>query len=253
MKNKKEILNSVIEEISLLPQDWHGAGSVSRLVLEAIARYVSGMGEIPRSAETGSGKTTLLLSHLSRHHTVFARDSGQSISQVKQSPIFERDYVVFIEGPTQLTLPAYRFEEPLHLVLLDGPHGYPFPDLEYYYFYPHIREGGLLLVDDIQIPTIRRMFDIIEADDMFDLLEVVDNMAFFRRTAAAAFNPLGDGWWLQGYNKSMYEKMMAAEPETGTQDIEIQSHRLMYFLARSTPAFAKAVIPRKLKRRLLGK
>ena len=32
------------------------------------------------------------------------------------------------------------------------------------------------------------------------LVEVVEQTAFFRRTAADVFHPLCDGWWLQKYN-----------------------------------------------------
>ena len=246
-------INEVIEEIARLPQDWHGAGTVSHPVLETIWKHAEALGEIQRSVETGSGKTTLLFCRLSSHHTVFACDFGNSISKVRESSLFKKERVVFVEGPTQRTLPTYTFDHPLCLALIDGPHGYPFPDMEYYYFYPQIKEGGLLLVDDIQIPSIRRMYDIIEAGEMFDLLEVVDNMAFFRRTAAPLINPYGDNWWLQGYNKAAYEAMMNCRKPQEESGNAIQSPSFMQFLAKNTPAFARALVPRKVKRRLLGK
>src|SRR6185295_2597803 len=99
------------------------------------------------------------------------------------------------------------------LVLIDGPHGYPFPDLEYYYLYPTIEAGGLLLLDDIQIPSIGRMFDVIRADDMFELLEIVDeNTAFLRRTGAPLIDPESDSWWLHGYNQAYYQRLMSPPP-----------------------------------------
>jgi len=61
-------------------------------------------------------------------------------------------------------LPKYNFQAKVQIALIDRPHGYPFPDLEYFYFYPLIETGGLLLVDDIKIPTISRMFEIIASD-----------------------------------------------------------------------------------------
>jgi hypothetical protein len=39
---------------------------------------------------------------------------------------------------------------------------------------------------------------------MFKELEVIDTTAFFQRTNEDTFDPLGDGWWLQGYNKKHY-------------------------------------------------
>jgi hypothetical protein len=262
---KGEIVESrarnVVKKIARLPQDWHGAGTVSHLVLETIFKYVEAQGEILRSVETGSGKTTLLLSHLSKHHTVFACDFGDSIGKVKGSSLFRPECVTFVEGPTQQTLPVFTFDEPLDLVLIDGPHGYPFPDLEYYYFYPHIKRGGLLLVDDIQIPTIGRMVDILKADDMFEFLETVDNMAFFRRTPAPLFDPLGDNWWIQGYNKAVYDDMMKVEPDPKpepeskgpTEGPRRQTPSFIRLVAKHVPGFAKAFVPRRLKRWLLGK
>jgi hypothetical protein len=200
----------LVEDISQLPSDWHGAGTVSKNVLRAIARHAEGMGSFHHSVETGSGKTTLLFSHLSAHHVVFAVDAGQSISQVRSSQLFNSQSTTFVEGPTQRTLPRHTFSHGHQMVLIDGPHGYPFPDLEYYYLYPTIEAGGLLMLDDIQIPSIARMFAIIRADDMFELLEIVDdNTAFLRRTGAPLVDPESDSWWLQGYNKAYYQQLMA--------------------------------------------
>ncbi len=184
-----------------MPPDWHGAGSLKTGVLKAIARYTAGM-DVEQSAETGSGKSSLLFSHLSKHHLVFAMDDGNgSVRNVQESSLLKPGVVEFVEGPTQQTVPAHVFESPLQVVMLDGPHGFPFYALEYYYFYPHIAAGGLLIVDDIDIPSIHDMYRFLKKDEMFELLEVVHTTAFFRRTDAPVFDPLADGWWLQGYNK----------------------------------------------------
>jgi hypothetical protein len=201
-------IQRIIDAIAQLPDDWHGAGSVGRNVLLAIARHAESTGAIHHSVETGSGKTTLLLSHLSREHTVFAVDAGGSMSQVKNSSLFDATRTSFVEGPTQRTLSTHHFPHPHQLVLLDGPHGYPFPDLEYFYLYPTIDTGGLLIIDDLKIPSIGRMYEIVKEDAMFELVDVVDgNTAFLRRTSAPLIHPEQDGWWLQGYNRSYYEEI----------------------------------------------
>ena len=43
---------------------------------------------------------------------------------------------------------------------------------------------------------------------MWALNEVVGTTAFFQRTDAETFDPLGDGWWLQGYNEQAYQEML---------------------------------------------
>ena len=203
----------LVAQIGALPHDWHGAGTVDAGVLDAIVRLTGSSGPIRHSAETGSGKTTLLLSHVSADHTVFAVDAGGSISRVRESPLFNAATTRFVEGPTQATLARHVFNHRHDLVLIDGPHGYPFPDLEYFYLYPTIVTGGWLVIDDLRIPSIGRMFDIIRVDAMFETIEVVDgNTAFLRRTAAPLIEPLSDSWWLQGYNKPYYEKLLNPPP-----------------------------------------
>jgi SAM-dependent methyltransferase len=256
----------VVDQIADLPDDWHGAGTVSPRVLRAIAFHVERIGKIRHSMETGSGKTTLLFSHLSANHLVFAVDDGDSISQVRKSPLFNPQNVTFIEGPTQRTLPRHNFAHKVQIALIDGPHGFPFPDIEYYYFYPIIETGGLLLIDDIQIPSIGRMFEIIKADDMFDLLEIVDNMAFFGRTKALCTNPESDSWWLQGYNRKHYEKhceQMLRSHETPLPHVQVlrsdeasSTHHhprlraVLHVFNRVIPMPVKNLIPMRLKRRL---
>jgi hypothetical protein len=182
----------------------HRAGTFPTNVLHMIERT------LPRglraSAETGCGKSTILLSNLSQHHTVFCLDDRQygqesSVDFFHRCPLTREDRIELVFGPTQLTLPRYSHTRRYDLVLLDGPHGWPFPELEYYSFYPHIEPGGLLLVDDCQIPTIARMADILAEDPMWHLEGFLANTGLFRRTDAPLFDPCGDGWWEQSYNR----------------------------------------------------
>jgi hypothetical protein len=199
-------LRSVLKDVIDLPAQWHGAGAFRRAALEKVLEHADGL-DIQYSVETGTGKTTLLFSHLSAHHTVFAKDDSseyESLKVVRHSPILRSEGVEFVVGPTQRTLPNHLFRSKLQLVLIDGPHGYPFPELEYFYLYPQICEGGLLILDDINIPTIFNLFTFIREDRMFELVEVVETTAFFKRTREELFDPLGDGWWLQEYNRKRF-------------------------------------------------
>jgi hypothetical protein len=194
-------IENILTGVNSLPMDLHACGTMSDDVLNAFVKHTKGL-NIEHSVETGSGKTTILLSNISKHHTVFSIDFGDSIGVVRRSPLFNSSTTVFVEGPTQKTIPNYNFEHKLQFVLIDGPHGYPFPEIEYYFLYPHIDTGGLLVVDDVHLPTINNFFDFLREDEMFDFIEVVDTTAFFRRNSSPLFDPYGDGWWLQGYNKN---------------------------------------------------
>lgn len=191
--------NDFLCDLAACAQNLQLSGSLSPRVLRHLADV-----EMHHSVETGSGASTLVFSHLSRDHTVFAVDGGSgSITNVKSSALLDPSTTKFVEGPTQITLPAYRFCHRLQFALLDGPHAFPFPALEYYYIYPHLDAGALLILDDIHIRSVHDFFRFLSADEMFRLITVVERTAFFRRTASAPFDPFGDGWPLQGYNKHL--------------------------------------------------
>lgn len=240
----------VVAGIAKLPEDWHGAGTVQLPVLETMVRITQSL-NVVHSAETGSGKTTLLFSHLSENHSVFAVDAGNSMTAVKQSAIFRPDGVEFIEGPTQQTLPRYNFTKKYQVVMIDGPHGYPFPDIEYWHFYPHIETNGILILDDIHIPTIWNIFNFLKEEAMFELIEVVDTTAFFRRTAAPTFDPYCDGWWEQKYNMARFPVPLT-QPEPVTTPVP----RAVYAVAQSRQSpnglvgLIKSLVPLPIKKGL---
>ncbi len=195
----------------------HGSGSMSPAALVALAKRLESRA-IQRSVETGAGASTFVFSHLSASHTVFTLDSDGSKTAVKGSPLLKPGTTSFVDGPTQKTLPVHQFSGPLQAALIDGPHAYPFPELEYFYLYPHIEKDGLLVIDDIHIPSIQSLYRFLRCEDMFRLEEVCGKTAFFERTAAATFDPWGDGWWLQGFNRrtiwrySLWDRVKAALP-----------------------------------------
>lgn len=228
----------LLGEISRLPPDWHGAGSLRPEVLEAIGRHAAAR-RIEHSAETGTGRSTLLFSHLSPDHVVFTADdrgNGDSLDRVRSSPLLRGEAVRFVIGPTQRTLPLHAFEHPLQLALIDGPHAYPFPELEYFALYPHLSEDALLIVDDIDVPTLFHLFNFLKEEAMFRHLETVHTTAIFARTKAPCFEPWGDGWWLQNYNRSRYPVSHPTIPITRLEALK-----------RRVPAPIKGAIKRALR------
>lgn len=182
----------------------HAADAFPTSVLEAIESAVPS--SMAATAETGCGKSTILFSNISASHVVFAYDDrhlgeGSSVLFYETCPLTQLDRVEAVFGPTQKTLPAYDNFRTYDCVLIDGPHGYPFPELEYYYLYPHIREGGILIIDDVHIPTVGRLADVVQEDDMFEPYRLIGTTALFKRTSAPAFDPFGDGWWTQKFNQ----------------------------------------------------
>ncbi|MEJ0015482.1 MAG: class I SAM-dependent methyltransferase [Acetobacteraceae bacterium] len=182
----------------------HRAGAFPTEVLRAIERLLPATAAA--SAETGCGKSTILFSNISDSHTVFCLDDREytdtsSVRFYSECPLTKLERIHTVFGATQKTLPLYEHPRMYDVVLIDGPHGWPFPEMEYYSFYPHIAPGGILIVDDCHIPTIGRMADVLADDAMWKLEGFVSCTAIFRRTDAPLFDPTGDGWWEQRYNR----------------------------------------------------
>lgn len=152
------------------------------------------------TAETGCGGSTIVLSHASDRHIAFAIEGeNRTITELRKHSDIRNENVTVVEGETRDTLPGYKFESELDLVLLDGPHAYPLPQIEFAYLFPHIRVGGWLVIDDLQIPSVHELFQFLEKESSVVLEEVAARTAFFRRVSAVEQGP--DGWALQGVNR----------------------------------------------------
>jgi len=196
------------------PAWWHDSGNLGVPVLERLCHHNQRIGA-RYSAETGCGLSTIILSALVERHLCFTVATGNSLSHVQAAPHLHKENVSFVIGPSQLTLPKFSFSHPLDSVLIDGGHGFPFAQLDYYYFYPQIRRGGLLIVDDIHIPVVNQLYEVLKEDAMWKHLENVVYTAFFERTDAPLFDPHADNWWLQGFNKKHFKNREALQSVLG--------------------------------------
>ncbi len=213
--------------------------------------------EYPRqgvSIETGCGASTILLSNLSRTHTTFCLDDRNvengSVAFALDCPLFNRPCVEFVYGPTQGTMPSFEFKQKLDLALIDGPHAFPFPELEYYYIYPNLRPSALLIVDDVNIPTLYNLYRFLMEDRMFSPVRKVNNTAIFRRTESPTFpDPLGEGWGEQEFNRRRfpviegYERFSRRVPRWVKQLVPLRVRAAAKaFLRRRRPDLVRAPI-----------
>jgi predicted O-methyltransferase YrrM len=232
----------------------HVAGAFSTSVLRRLEELMPK--NIKHSVETGCGKSTILFSNISSDHTVFCLDDrvhgeNSSISYFETCALTKNDRVHMVLGPTQKTLPFYQDFKAYDVVLIDGPHGYPFPEMEYYYFYPHLRPGGLLIVDDVHIASIGRLADVIAEDVMFETVELVSTTAVFRRTDAPTFDPTGDGWWEQNFNRRRIPRHLPYLAQYVLDDgkqLTPYSSRFETTMPKSAEGFLKATAAKLLKR-----
>lgn len=203
----------VKETLSRLSGAKHRDGAFSSDVLIAISEVLPDYPIV--SLETGCGKSTVMFSNLASRHFVFAYDDrdapGSSVAMVQSDREFKAANTTFVYGPTQRTLPGYKFQDGLmfDVILLDGPHGYPFPDLEYALLYDRLKPGGILILDDVHIASIGAMYDLLREDRMYEEIGVFSTTGLLRRSSIEGVPSDGDHWFEQNYNVSRFPMPMA--------------------------------------------
>ncbi len=198
-ERQAKTLNQTEEGLHELVSDaaaFHPWDAMAPAALTAIARR----GPFHNTAETGCGGSTILLSRISKQHTAFAIEGEhRTISALRARPDVGKDHVTFVEGETKKTIPVHVFPQSLQLLLLDGPHAYPQPQMEYLYLFEHLSPGGWLVLDDLQIPAVNELYRFLRQESFVALEEVVVRTAFFRKVAHPAGGP--DGWQGQRLNR----------------------------------------------------
>lgn len=135
-----------------------------------------------RTLETGSGLSTVLLAAWGARHTCVTPSSAEAerIRDYCQRKHFDTSSLTFAVGPSEEMLPRAT-PEPLDLVLIDGNHGYPAPILDWFYAGRRLRRGGILLVDDTQLPAVGDLVRFIDADPRWERLARSEKWAAWRR------------------------------------------------------------------------
>jgi FkbM family methyltransferase len=208
-----------IEKYQICRGGAHRAGTLTTGPLRAIEHYLKDyfQGRPVNTVETGCGASTILFAEYSHRHVTFCFDdrasSNSSVDFAESFPGFKSHRVEWVFGPTQRTVLNHTLRDPVDLILLDGPHGFPFPEIEYFALYPWLKPEGVLILDDIHIPTIGHLFDFLSQDDMFYPAQVVGSTAFFVRSQAPALARDGDDWWLQRYNIQRFPAYRCRAPK----------------------------------------
>lgn len=148
-------------------------------VLQWIAAHLSG--EMV-TIETGAGYTTVLFAALARHHyccTYSRREEDKLRAYLEQIRI-PNDKVTFLIGSTEETLPRLSIETPIDFAYIDGCHGYPFPALDWHYIDKHLKVGGIIGMDNVELRPVREHCDFLEENGAYRLVGVVTEGYFAR-------------------------------------------------------------------------
>ena len=141
-----------------------------------------------RTLETGCGVSTVLFALWSQSHTcvVASEHEATVCRRYLEERGIPHEHLRFEIGFSDEVLPALALEE-LALVLIDGGHAFPTPIVDWYYAASALRAGGLLVLDDLQLPSVRLgLLDFLDADPRWEAVARTVKWAAFTRLFSGA-------------------------------------------------------------------
>lgn len=154
-----------------------------------------------RVLETGCGYSTVVLAaagcdlvtvapspHERRAIAAWCGDAGISLERTRWE-----------EATSETTLPGLGLG-PLDLVLIDGAHAFPIPFVDWLYGAGALRPGGIVVVDDVNLPAPGMLRDFLVTDrPRWRVHAEIGNCVMFRRIGDAPLVGPGD-WQDQAWN-----------------------------------------------------
>jgi predicted O-methyltransferase YrrM len=147
--------------------------------------------------ETGIGLSTALFVILGCHHTCVAPDEGEwdrLFEYFRQRGIDASKLVPMKQDSAQY-LPSASAHE-LDLLFIDGNHGFPIPIVDWYYGARFVRVGGVVVLDDVHIRTVRTLVEYLDVDPNWRRIAGNANWKAYERLTS---HPLGDDFYMQEF------------------------------------------------------
>ncbi len=160
-------LHRLLDELLRQPPPVHGAvaprgiwAADEELYRDLIARLAPSHVTL----ETGAGLSTVLLAAgAAAHHCVTpAAHEVAVLREALAARGIAPAKVAFHIDRSDRILP--RLEVSLDLALIDGGHAYPTPQIDWYYAGARLRRGGLLYLDDLQLPAVAQLAAFLRKD-----------------------------------------------------------------------------------------
>ena len=102
-----------------------------------------------------------------------------------------------IAGSSSQVLPTLD-PGPLDIVMVDGCHGFPFPQLDWSYAAAHLVDGGILVVDDTQLAAPYELRRYLEHDPRWERVHVGSQWVAFKRLGSGS---LDEEWTEQRFHQ----------------------------------------------------
>lgn len=146
-----------------------------------------------RTLETGCGISTALFAVWGAEHTcvVYSQEEVDILRSWAEQRGIDLSRLTFGIGPSDDVLPRLEPTE-LDLVFVDGSHAFPAAIIDWFYAGGRLRQGGICVLDDVQLPMVTvGLFEFLARDPRWELTARTDKWAAFLRRSSG---PLREEW-----------------------------------------------------------
>ena len=195
--DKKSLIFKIIADSPKL-HDWGAglqSGGLVGDILSTLATYLTEelAPENFTSLETGAGLSTLVFAAAKpRRHIVINPDEplkGRILGALKQWQI-DVACIDYRLDFSEIVLPELAKTTEIDIALIDGGHGWPTVFVDFCYANMMLREGGVMIVDDIYAFPCMELFLLLKHQPGWELERVVySKTAFFRKQTSAKLMP----------------------------------------------------------------
>jgi predicted O-methyltransferase YrrM len=161
--------------------------------------------------ETGSGNSSIFFL-LNAPSELYSIDPSPEIfarikDYCRQSNIDLTNFTPVTERSEEF-LPEFARNHAKHFdfILIDGDHGWPNVMVDFCYCLKMLAPDALLMIDDIQLHSVRELANLLLEQPEFDAVLKLDKAIVFRRIGNMDTMP---GWGLQPY----IERMSTTQPK----------------------------------------
>jgi hypothetical protein len=181
-------LNSILQD---LPGCYGIDPEVARFLYDSVS-------DQSKTLETGSGISTLVFALRRTDHIAITPNATEvaaieNYAHANQVPL---DRVRFVIEPSDRYLPGCEIKD-LDLVLIDGKHAFPWPIIDWFYTADRLKKGGILILDDLQMPSVSILKDFIAEDPRWQPVRSFGKRTLAVEKAVASVHDVA--WHMQPY------------------------------------------------------
>jgi len=152
-----------------------------------------------RTLETGSGISTILFAAWGAQHrciTPGKEEVDAVIAYCRAHGISSAGLTFDVACSEAALIRLDPSDPPLDIVLIDGCHGFPTPMIDWYFAAGRLCRGGVVIVDDLQLPAVKLLCNFLDRDTRWHRIQGTEKWAAYERRSEG---PLVEDWDLQPF------------------------------------------------------